>query len=236
MPVSNAATALKRLRVKAKMSVREVADALDRPPSTYASYEDKFKKPFLPLDLVHALVPVFEPKGVSRAELMALGGVTDSGPSIAKVPEVPPVTMPDINIQQWNRDVPILGGAACGEDGVFELNGQILDHARRPPRLIGAKDIYALYVHGISMSPWREPGGLVYVHPGQPVKIGDYVVVQMIPDGPEALPAAYIKKLVRRTADKLVLFQWDPRGEKTLPTKKVKSIHRIMDWDELMGI
>jgi phage repressor protein C with HTH and peptisase S24 domain len=55
------------------------------------------------------------------------------------------------------QDVPILGGGACGEDGLFELNGQILGFARRPPMLVGVKDVYALYVYGDSMVPWREP-------------------------------------------------------------------------------
>lgn len=150
--------------------------------------------------------------------------------------QIQEITMPEINVQQWARDVPILGGASCGDGGMFEMNGQTLDFARRPPRLAGAKGIYALYVQGDSMSPWREPGGLVYVHPHQPVKIGDYVVVQMVPEGPDLLPAAYIKKLVRRTADRLVLLQFNPREEKTLAAKKVKAIHRIMDWDEMMGI
>lgn len=218
------------------MSVREVADALDRPASTYASYEDKFKKIYLPLELANALIPIFGAKGIAQAEILILAGVKDATPSKDKVPDVPALTTSDINIQSMPRDVPILGGGACGEDGLFELNGQILDHARRPPRLIGVRDIYALYVHGISMSPWREPGGLVYVHPHQPVKIGDYVVVQMMPEGADSLPAAYIKKLVRRTAEKLVLLQFSPREEKTLPAKKVKAVHRIMDWDELMGI
>lgn len=145
-------------------------------------------------------------------------------------------TIGEINIQQWARDVPILGGASCGEDGLFELNGQTLDHAKRPPRLVGVNGIYALYVHGESMSPWREPGQLVYVHPHQPVTIGDYVVVQMQPEKPGDLPAAYIKRLVRRTADKLVLFQWNPREEKVLSIRKVKSIQRIMDWSELLSI
>lgn len=145
-------------------------------------------------------------------------------------------TPTDLNIQQWSRDVPILGGASCGEYGLFEFNGQTLDHARRPPRLVGVKGIYALYVHGESMVPWREPGELVYVHPHQPVKIGDYVVVQMVPEGPEALPAAYIKRLIRRTAERLVLVQFNPREEKSLPMKKVKSIHRIMGWSEILGL
>lgn len=145
------------------------------------------------------------------------------------------LTTPELNIQSWPRDVPILGGGACGEDGMFELNGQTHDHARRPPRLIGVKGVFALYVYGSSMSPWREPGGLVYVHPSQPVKIGDHVLVELYPELAGNAPPAYIKKLVRRTAENLVLCQYGPAEEKTFKTKKVKSVLRIMEWDELMS-
>lgn len=78
------------------------------------------------------------------------------------------LTSPDINPLAMPQDVPILGGASCGDDGLFELNGQTLGYARRPPKLMGVKDIYALYVTGTSMVPWREPRSLVYVHPHQP--------------------------------------------------------------------
>lgn len=166
--------------------------------------------------------------------------------SMPRVAALPPKAVVDdkssddvlsINIHNWPLDVPILGGGACGEDGVFEFNGQTLGYARRPPKFQGAKDIYALYVQGESMSPWRETGDLVYVHPHQPVKIGDYVVVEMVSDKPgDPTRPAFIKRLVRRTADKLVLEQYHPREEKTLPAKKIKAIHRIIGWSELMGI
>lgn len=145
------------------------------------------------------------------------------------------LTVPEINIPQWISDVPILGAGSCGNDGMFELNGQTIGHAKRPPHLQGAKGVYAIYVYGDSMAPWRENGGMVYVHPNQPVKINDYVVVQIAPEAPGATPAAYIKRLVRRTADHIVLLQYNPREELKLPTRKVQSIHRIMDWDELLG-
>src|SRR5215469_3800803 len=44
--------------------------------------------------------------------------------------------------REWSRDVPVLGSAACGQDGLFEFNGDILEYARRPPRLIGAMTVY----------------------------------------------------------------------------------------------
>lgn len=147
------------------------------------------------------------------------------------------LTDPELNIQQWRRDVRVLGLASCGEDGLFELNGQILDLVPRPPRLVGVKNAYALYVDGESMVPWRKPGQLVYVHPDMPPHIGDYVVVEMHPDKKgETVRRAYIKLLVRRTAEKLVLEQYRPAEQISLPMKRVLAIHRVMDWSELLGI
>lgn len=166
------------------------------------------------------------------------GPMLDAGLSITtpQHSEQKPLTSPDINIQHMLQDVPILGGASCGDDGLFELNGQILGFARRPPRLAGVKDIYALYVSGDSMVPWREPRSLVYVHPHQPIQVGDYVVVQLVPERGSSTPKAYIKRLVRRTADTLRLHQYNPAEEINLPMKRVKSLHRVMDWSELLGL
>ena len=72
---SKAGLGLKRLRERTGMSVREVAAAIGRPTSTYASYENKYKKRFLPADLILALLPVFAAHGVDAVELRALGGL-----------------------------------------------------------------------------------------------------------------------------------------------------------------
>jgi phage repressor protein C with HTH and peptisase S24 domain len=151
------------------------------------------------------------------------------------VPSQETLTTPEINIQQWVKDVPIVGSAACGEDGLFEYNGQILGYARRPPTLIGAPGIFALYIDGESMFPWRRHGDLVLIYPGAPVRIGDYVLAEMQPDSPGAGQKAYIKALVRRTAEKLVLRQYNPSEEKMLPMRRVKNLYRVMDWPDLLG-
>jgi phage repressor protein C with HTH and peptisase S24 domain len=139
------------------------------------------------------------------------------------------------HVPAWTRDVPILGIGACGEDGVFELNGQTVGYSRRPPRLLGSRDVYALYITGQSMEPWREEGELVYVHQHQPATINDYVVVQLHPKAEGEPPAAYIKRLVKRTPGELRLLQYNPRKEIVVPMKKVLSVHRIIDWSELLG-
>lgn len=130
----------------------------------------------------------------------------------------------------------MLGVARCGEDGLFEFNGQTVDYVRRPPRLKGIANAYGLYVSGDSMFPWRKDGGIVYVHPGLPVLVNDFVVVQLKPAKPGMPPAAYIKQLVRRTSTELHLFQFNPRKEIVIKAARVGSIHRVLDWDELMAL
>src|SRR5579859_1731664 len=49
--------------------------------------------------------------------------------------------------REMPRDVPVLGSASCGEDGLFEFNGgSPIEFKPRPPRLVGVMDAYALYV------------------------------------------------------------------------------------------
>lgn len=78
--MENAAIKLKALRNQTvpKISSRDVAERLDIPASTYASYEDpkKSKRPFLNLTLAKQLAPIFAERGVPEAETLRLAGVT----------------------------------------------------------------------------------------------------------------------------------------------------------------
>ncbi len=67
------------------MTVRALAEAIGRPPSSYATYENGYKKPFLPMDLVMDLAPVLTARGVARDELYALGGA----PTVSEKPTAP---------------------------------------------------------------------------------------------------------------------------------------------------
>lgn len=143
--------------------------------------------------------------------------------------------------REWSRDVPVYGSASCGPDGLFEFNtGEVGDFVRRPPRLIGVPNIFALYVVGESMFPWRKPGQLVYVHPGLPVRVEDFVVVELwqkdLRGHSAELPDAYVKQLVRMNSETITLKQFKPDKEITLKRKQVKHIYRVVDWDELLGI
>ena len=76
---SAAARNLKRLRERSGLSVREVASAIERPASTYASYEDKYRKSYLPLELAKQLEAVLVGLGeppITSNDILALAGVT----------------------------------------------------------------------------------------------------------------------------------------------------------------
>jgi len=73
------------------------------------------------------------------------------------------------------RNLPVYGCARGGVDGSFEMNGQGMDYVERPPSLAGARNAYAVYVQGDSMSPRFEAGWLLHVNPNRPVRRGDNV-------------------------------------------------------------
>ena len=67
---------VKRLREKAGLTVRVMADLLGVGASTYAYHEDarKFKAAYVKLETLRAWEPTLCSRGVDRAELYALGG------------------------------------------------------------------------------------------------------------------------------------------------------------------
>ena len=137
----------------------------------------------------------------------------------------------------WRRDVPILGTIVGGPTGDFTLNvGEVVDYARRPPALARATKVYVLYVQGTSMSRWREPGSMVYVDPARPPNAGDRVVIECHPEREGEPSPAYLKELVARTATKLRLKQYNPEATFELALSKVKQVHRVIEWEELLGV
>lgn len=130
-------------------------------------------------------------------------------------------------------DLPIYGTAAGSEYGAFQMFNDVVDYVRRPPGVPTATNAYGLYVVGDCMSPRYDNGDLVIIHPGRPVRPGDYVVVQFKKDGERA---AGIKRLKRRTALRVVLEQINPLAEITIEAADIISIHRILTPAELFGL
>ena len=136
------------------------------------------------------------------------------------------------------RDLPVLGtavggsagGSPDGHDGMFLMNGEILDYIERPPSLRGVASAYAVYVADTSMVPRYFPGETLHVHPGRAVVRGDdtFVVVQLRPDTDGEPPRALVKQFVRQTADALHLRQFNPARELVFPLAQVESLHLII--------
>ncbi len=128
------------------------------------------------------------------------------------------------------RNLPYMGNAVAGADGMFLMNGEVHDYIERPPSLEGVAGAYAVYVADTSMVPRYFPGETLHVHPGRTVTPGDdtFVVVQLRPDADGEAPRALVKQFVRRTADELVLRQFNPDGELVFPAAEVASVHLII--------
>jgi len=78
------------------------------------------------------------------------------------------------------------------------------------------------------MVPRYFPGELIYVHPGKPVTIGSFVLVQARARATGEPPRAVIKRLAKRSPTKLVLEQFNPPRSFDVQLKDVLSVHRIM--------
>ncbi len=140
------------------------------------------------------------------------------------------------DFRSLDKDVPVFGTAAGAVEGAFQMNndGSPIDTVRRPDSLIGAKNVYALYVQSDSMIPQYKPGDLIYVHPDRVAQIGDSVVVLVRYADVEDIQV-FLKCLARRTARKLVLEQQNPKGTIEIETKYVQAIQRVMTTNELLG-
>src|SRR5262249_22726150 len=99
----------------------------------------------------------------------------------------------------------VLGMAECGPDGWSLWNGDVIDLIDRPESLNGVPNAYAVYVVGASMEPRYHPGEVVHIHPGRPVDVGAYVLVQKRPRHASDTPLAVIKRLAKRTGAKITL-------------------------------
>ena len=157
----------------------------------------------------------------------------DEGPDAAAASEVQ-VALPPLGTLR--RDVPLRGVAVGGEDGAFEFNGEIVDYVLRPPGIVRARDVFAIYVVGSSMAPRYEEGDLVFVHPGRPAHGGCDVLVELKAEAREPSPCL-IKRLVRRDQNSLLLEQFNPpRRDIEIPLSQVRLLYRILTSAELLGL
>ena len=122
----------------------------------------------------------------------------------------------------------VLGMAECGADGWSLWNGDVIDLIDRPAGLAGVPNAYAVYVVGASMEPRYHPGEVVHIHPGRPIDIGAYVLVQRKPKASGEAPLAVIKRLAKRSGAKITLEQFNPPKSFDIKAGEIVSIHRVV--------
>jgi phage repressor protein C with HTH and peptisase S24 domain len=126
----------------------------------------------------------------------------------------------------------VLGMAECGADGWSLWNGDVIDMVDRPASLAGVANAYGVYVVGGSMDPRYFPGELVLIHPGKPVTLGAFVLVQRKPKQDGDPPLAVIKRLIKRTASKITLEQFNPAKSFDIRSDDIVSVHRVVGASE----
>ncbi len=133
-------------------------------------------------------------------------------------------------------DVPVMGTAAGSHlRGAFQFEGGVVDYVRRPPALMGSRDLYALFVEGTSMEPQYFPGDLIYVTPHKPPRAGDIVVVQCR-NGDHAPDEATLGIFRRTTEKHVVIGKRNPLAEIEITREHVKAIHKVLSNNELFGV
>ena len=167
-------------------------------------------------------------KATVAAADLPLPDVTLPRPGEEKLISLPPI---------GNRDVPILGIAIAGDDADFTFNGEVVDRAPRPAGLLNTKDAFALYVPTDSMYPAFRSGEVFFINPNRQATIGDDVVVELFPEGDgNAAGKGFLKRLKSRTASKIVVEQFNPPMDIEFDRKRVKALHRVVPWQEAMGL
>jgi len=202
---------------------------------------NEYKKKYFSLDLAEriaaAIVGMGDPP-ITRAEVLALAGIPEElggTPNPADPADVLQFRKVEMSPPSFgSRDVPIRSAAAGLGRGDFRMMDDVIDYAPRPDALRHARDIYAIYVTGDSMSPKYEPGDIVFVSPNRPPGAGDYVVVLI--DGDNGDLDGLFKRYVRMDDDHLYLRQLNPDKVIKVPRHTVSKLHRVYTNNELIGI
>jgi len=124
-----------------------------------------------------------------------------------------------------------LAGGWGNPDRQIELThirpGAVLDRLARPASLAFDADAYALTVVGDSMWPRFRPGRPVAVSPRSPVAVGDDVLVLLRSTPVGGAQQVLLKQLVKRTANRLELRQFNPGLTFEIDLEEVESIAKV---------
>ena len=172
--------------------------------------------------------------GLETTETFLLTGV--EGPPPVNVRSNGPASIPPApHRDSMPNDVPVMGTAAGNHlRGAFKLGSDPVDWVRRPPGVMNARGIYALYVEGESMIPQYWPADLIYINPFKPVRVDDPVVVQTSYIEGEVEGTLGIYR--RRDEDYIVIGKHNPKAEVKIRRGNNTMVHKVLTNNELFGV
>lgn len=229
MPDSTKArgSTLRTLRLRAGLSREALAAKLSPKPHHNTIQKLELGERTLSLEWIDRLAPAL---GLNRDEFLQMSEGDNRSAKLrnfSKEQETIPPTSNVYSPGQWPLDLPVKGIGECGPEGFSLWNGETIQMAGRPPYLAGSPKAYAVYAKGDSMEPRYFSGELLFINPAKPVEPGSFVLVQLVPlhDGDQ--PRAFVKRLVRRSASKVVFEQYNPQSRIEIKTSDIISMHLV---------
>lgn len=173
----------------------------------------------------------------------------DSGASVdAGEPQNPGITA--ITQRRLPKTLPVFGTALAADLDLITSDGDPIaieqiavdmveptDMMARPTTLAGKDGYYVVTVTGHSMEPRFDSGRRKLVYASRSARVGEDVVVQLrspLDDG-ETVTAVLIKQLVRLKPGFIVLRQFNPAVDFEVPQERVKHVHPIIPWDDVLS-
>lgn len=128
------------------------------------------------------------------------------------------------------RDVPVYKTTPTPDGTSALITAEISDLAERPPGIVGATGVYAVFARGESMSPKYDHGDIVYIHPDRPIMAGGYVLVGYKDS------RVIIRRLISRGDSVVVLRRLNPLRDERHTPDSFEFIHHILSLNELVGL
>lgn len=217
---------LKTARKQKGLVLRQVAQHVGVSPQAVGNWEtDANDITMENLRKVSALLGI-DAEAANRGQLIYLGD--------EELSEATRITSPTRVPALGPKDVELLGVTVGGDDADFTFNGEVIDYVRRPPGIATTQGVFANQVIGTSMIPRFEPGEVIYAGGKQPVN-GEYVIIELFPEGSEKNGKCFIKRLVSRKPREIVCEQFNPPKQLTFDPYAIKKMSRVIPWQELLG-
>ena len=203
--VSDSARLLKDLRLEAGLSVRAMAAKLDLNPTSYQHYEGRYKKAFLPFEIVELVQPILLACGVrqERVDLLRphVGNVVDDVAGVLRAPLI-----------SW-----VQAGAFQEAVDPYELGGFEEEVAIEYSR----ESVLALRVKGSSLNRVAPEGSIIIV---------DYSMQDLVPEKFFVIKVngeATVKRYVANP-DRFEPFSTEPDHPIVLPTEDLVVVGRVV--------